>query len=109
MFDAPGACGRVLASGTDLIMICSHWTGTDRAYAMLEDLERDRAAGVISEDVLAASAARIDALLAAAPTHAPRLLDAEVLARHAGIAPLRTAAGAAGQTVSLAESPERGS
>jgi beta-N-acetylhexosaminidase len=103
MFDAPGACARVVASGTDLIMVCSHWTSTDRAYAMAEDLERARAAGALTEDVLATAGARVDALLAASTTHAPRLLPAELLAEHAALAPLHAGRGAVGQTVSLEE------
>jgi beta-N-acetylhexosaminidase len=104
MFDAPGACPRVLASGTDLIMVCSHWTSTDRAYAMLDDLEAARRGGTLTEATLAAADARIDALLAAAASHAPRLLDPAVLAEHARTAPLQAARGAVGQTVSLEES-----
>lgn len=103
MFDAPGACARVLSSGTDLLMICSHWTQTDRAYAMAEDLERSRRDGSLSDATVAAADARIDALLAAAPSHAPRLLDPARLAAHAALAPLHAARGAAGQTVSLEE------
>jgi beta-N-acetylhexosaminidase len=103
MFDAPGACARVLSSGTDLIMICSHWTSTDRAYEMVRDLERARADGSLTEATLAAAGARVDALLAAAPPPAPRLLADDLLAEHAGLAPLHAARGAAGQTVSLEE------
>jgi beta-N-acetylhexosaminidase len=103
MFDAPGACARVLSSGTDLIMICSHWTSTDRAYELVRDLERARADGSLTPATLAAAGARVDALLAAAPAHAPRLLAADVLAAHAGLAPLHATRGAAGQTVSLEE------
>lgn len=103
LFDAPGACARVLSSGTDLIMICSHWTDTGRAYAMVEDLERARRDGSLTEAALAAAGARVEALLASAPTHTPRLLDAARLAEHASLAPLQAARGAAGQTVSLDE------
>lgn len=103
MFDEPGACARVLASGTDLVMVCSHWTNTDCAYAMLADLERSLAAGELPRAIVEASAARVEALLAAAPRHEPRLLPPEVLAAHAALAPLQVAQGAVGQTVSLEE------
>lgn len=99
MFDAPDAAARVITSGTDLIMICSHWTNTDRAYAMHDAL----ANAALEPAVLAASAARIEALLAAAPTHAPALLAPDVLAAHAAIAPLYAKRGVVGQTVSLEE------
>ncbi|TMQ24490.1 MAG: glycoside hydrolase family 3 protein [Deltaproteobacteria bacterium] len=103
MFDTPGTCTRVISSGTDLIMICSHWTNNDRAYGLAAELDAARAQGVLSEATLAASDARIDALLAAAPSHAPLLLDPGVFAAHARLARLHAARGAAGQTVSLEE------
>jgi beta-N-acetylhexosaminidase len=102
-FDAPGACARALEAGTDLLMVCSHWSSTDRAYAMVQDLERSRGAGELREDTLVAAERRIDALLAASTSHAPRLLDEAVLAHHATLAPLQAAPGAVGQTVSLKE------
>jgi hypothetical protein len=84
-------------------MLCSHWTATDRAYGMIDDLERSRASGELSAATIETASARIDALLAAAPQHAPRLLPPELLAAHAGLAPLQHAPGAVGQTVSLEE------
>ncbi len=102
-FDQPDACARVLSSGTDLIMICSHWTDTDRAYSLVDNLERARRDGSLDETTLAAADARIDALLAAAPTHTPHLLDPELLAAHARLAPLYLKRGIVGQTVSLEE------
>lgn len=103
MFDAPGACARVLSSGSDLIMICSHWTNTDRAYAMVDDLERSRADGSLDDATIAAADARIEALLAAASMPRPRLLDPSTFADHARLAPLHARRGAVGQTVSLEE------
>lgn len=103
LFDPPGAGARVLAAGTDLIMICSHWTQTDRAYAIAEDLARAAGTAELPAPALAAAGARVDALLAAATIHVPRLLDPAVLAEHARAAPLHAARGAAGQTVSLEE------
>lgn len=102
-FDQPGACAEVLTSGTDLIMVCSHWTSTDRAYGMVDDLARSHAAGALPDAVLATAGARIDALLARAARPAPRLLTADELADHAARAPLRLRPGAVGQTVSLEE------
>ncbi len=104
MFDAPGACAKALTAGTDLLMLCSHWSSTDRAYAMLDDLARSREQGELSGAVLEQSAARIDALLARITPSTPRLLGDDELAAHAASAPLRQRAGAVGQTVSLDES-----
>lgn len=103
LFDKPGACAEVLASGSDMIMVCSHWTSTDRAYELVADLERSYKSGELSDAVVSASAQRIDALLARAPRHVPRLLPASVFAAHETLAPLQVRAGAVGQTVSLEE------
>lgn len=103
MFDAHDAGAFVLSSGTDLIMICSHWTDTNRSYELVENLERARRSGTLDDAILAAANARIEALLAAAPTHTPRVLARELLAAHAKLAPLYLKRGAVGQTVSLEE------
>ena len=103
MFEAPGACAQVLASGTDLIMLCSHWTDTNRAYGMVDDLERSRTSGELDDATIAAADARIEALLRAAPVPRPHLLDPAVFTAHAGLAPLHAGRGSAGQTVSLEE------
>ena len=70
---------------------------------MIEDLEKSRATGSLADATLATADARIEALLSHAPTHAPRLLDAQLLAKHASLAPLHAGRGAVGQTVSLEE------
>jgi beta-N-acetylhexosaminidase len=103
MFEAPGACARVLASGTDMIMVCSHWTSTDRAYGLNDDLQRSVATGELAPEIIDASGARIEELLAAAPSNEPRMLPPEVFALHAASAPIRARPGAQGQTVSLEE------
>jgi beta-N-acetylhexosaminidase len=102
-FDQPGACAQVLTAGTDLLMVCSHWSSTDRVYAMLADLERSRAAGQLSDATLATAAARIDRLLATTAAPTPTLLPAATFAHHATLAPQRARPGAVGQTVSLEE------
>lgn len=103
-FDEPGACARALVAGTDLLMVCSHWSSTDRVYGMLDDLARSRDDGTLPDAVIEAADARIDALLAQLTPAAPRLLSPHELAVHATLAPLRARAGAVGQTVSLEES-----
>lgn len=100
-FENRTACADVLRSGTDLVMICSHWTNTDRAYQMVDDLERSVRDGYLETETLEASDRRLAALLARLPQSNPRLLDAELLAKHASVAPLRDREGGAGEWVSL--------
>jgi beta-N-acetylhexosaminidase len=100
MFDRAGMMGRLLAAGTDLVMICGD---SERAYDLLEDLERSVRDREVPSEALEASTARIDALLAALPLNRPKLLDPAVFASHATLAPLQQSRGVEGQTVSLEE------
>ena len=103
-FEQPEATIETLRSGTDLIMVCQHWTRTERALDFAAHIERAAARGELPDDLLQRSSDRITQLLHAATTHQPRVLPAETFARHATLAPLRPrSARAAGQTVSLKE------
>jgi beta-N-acetylhexosaminidase len=105
LYDEPDAAPRTIRAGCDLIMICDYWTETGRALGLADQLRDALRRGALSEAELEASRARVEALLAQAPQHAVEPLPAEVFARHAGIAPTRTAAALArgGQTVALDE------
>jgi beta-N-acetylhexosaminidase len=88
LFEDPRQAVRLLQAGTDLMMVCAHWTDTERsrgfAQAMLEAL----ADGSIAADEEARSRARIAALLQSAPQHGVRMLAPEVFARHRQVAAL---------------------
>lgn len=101
MFEHPGACAQALSAGSDLIIICSHWTNTDRVYGMTADMERSAQAGELSEQTLDDADARISKLVERATVNTPRLLGSETFSQHVAIAPLQQRAGAEGQTVSL--------
>lgn len=86
LFDDPRQAVRLLRAGTDLMMVCSHWTDTERsrgfARAMLEAL----AAGEIDAAADARSRERISRLLEGASQPAVRALPSELFQRHARVA-----------------------
>lgn len=79
---------RFLLAGGDVLTLAGAGTDTGRALDLARAMGREAAAGRLAERVLDASRERIDALLRAAPRHDARMLDADVLAAHAEIAPL---------------------
>lgn len=105
LYEDPDAAPRTLRAGCDLIMICDYWTETERALGLADQLRGALHSGTLREADLEASRARVEALLAQAPQHAAEPLPAEIFARHAAIAPTRTAPAIArgGQTVGLEE------
>jgi beta-N-acetylhexosaminidase len=71
-----------VAAGCDLLLLCAHLTETDRALGLARELERAEAAGGREAELIAASRERVERLLAGAPQHAVRELDATVLRAH---------------------------
>jgi len=87
-FAKPEAAARLLASGCDLIMVCAHWTETERVRDFAQAILRAREDGLLSEPLLSASQARIDALLRQAPRNAVTRLTPEIFERHTQAGPL---------------------
>jgi len=82
LFDRPGSAARALNAGCDLLMMSAHWTDTSRVLGLAQSLLEGLNDGGLEEKVFAASSARIEKLLAAAPTHSVIPLAQEVLAAH---------------------------
>jgi beta-N-acetylhexosaminidase len=92
LFEDPAATVRLFAAGTDLMMVCSHWTDTDRCRGFAEALMRALRCGEISSQWDERSRARIHRLLALAPQNSVRALTAETFAAHREAGPLFGAA-----------------
>lgn len=58
-FSRAGACADILNSGTDLIMISSHWTDTERVRWMMADLHESVRFGVLRREALEDSVRRM--------------------------------------------------
>jgi len=91
LFDDPTAAVRLLLAGTDLMMVCSYFTDTDRCRGFARAMLAAQQQGVISAEFAAQSRERIHSLLERAPQNAVQPLSAQVFERHKGAGMLFTA------------------
>ncbi len=87
-FDAPEAAARFLAAGSDMLMVCSHFTDSDRTRTFAAAIRDEIDQGRLDGEHLARSRKRIEALLARAETNPVRELPGSVLQAHATTAAL---------------------
>jgi beta-N-acetylhexosaminidase len=91
MFDDPTAAARLLLAGTDLMMVCSYATDTDRCRGFAQAMIAAQQQGVIAPAAAAQSRERIHLLLQRAPQNAVRALPEAVFERHKSAGMLFTA------------------
>ncbi|HTT03911.1 MAG TPA: beta-N-acetylhexosaminidase [Steroidobacteraceae bacterium] len=65
-FEDPAAAVQVFAAGADLLMVCAHWTDTDRCRGFARALLAAERTGHLAPELLESSRRRIRALLARA-------------------------------------------
>jgi beta-N-acetylhexosaminidase len=88
LFEDPKAAVRLLLAGTDLMMVCSYATDTDRCRGFAAAMIDAQRSGVISEDAEAQSRERILSLLSRAAQNEVKSLAPEVFERHRAAAPV---------------------
>jgi beta-N-acetylhexosaminidase len=88
LFENPSATVQLFGAGTDLMMVCAHWTDTERCRDFAETLATALQEGKVAADWDAQSRQRIRQLLARAPQNPVAPLSEEVLASHRGAGPL---------------------
>jgi beta-N-acetylhexosaminidase len=91
LFDDPTAAVRLLLAGTDLMMVCSYFTDTDRCRGFAQAMLSAQQQGVISPEFDAQSRERIHSLLERAPQNTVHPLSADVFERHQSTGVLFTA------------------
>jgi beta-N-acetylhexosaminidase len=82
LFEEPSATVRLFGAGTDLMMVCAHWTDTERCRGFARALMRALEEGKIAADWDTQSRQRIRGLLARAPQSPVAPLAEDVLATH---------------------------
>jgi beta-N-acetylhexosaminidase len=82
MFDSPDAAVQFMAAGNDILMICAHWTDTERARVLARAILNARRAGLIDGRILDRAHERIDVMLAATPQNEVRALSNDVFRCH---------------------------
>lgn len=86
MFEDVAAPVGFLLSGADMMMVCAHWTDTDRCRGFAQAILAAQESGTVPAHLMTRSKERIRALLARAPQNAVTELPAHVFEthRHAG-------------------------
>jgi beta-N-acetylhexosaminidase len=83
MFDDAEAGVRFMAAGNDMLMICAHWTDTERARSLARAITDGRRSGALDRRLLDQAHERIASMLATTPQNEVRALSGEVFQRHA--------------------------
>ncbi|MBS0420694.1 MAG: glycoside hydrolase family 3 protein [Proteobacteria bacterium] len=91
MFDDPGAAVRLLLAGTDLMMVCSYFTDTDRCRGFAQSMLAAQQQGILSPEAAAQSRERVRALLERAPQNPVSVLGEDVFATNRSAGMLFTA------------------
>jgi beta-N-acetylhexosaminidase len=92
LFDRPDSAVRLIESGCDMVMVCAHFTGTVRARGFARAIIAAMEEGRLDPGLLARSRARIEDLLARAPSNEVAFLPESVFRANAGVAALYDAA-----------------
>lgn len=87
-FADPNSAARLIESGCDIMMVCAHFTGTDRARAFARAIIAAAEKGRLDAAVLERSKARVDNLLAHAATDEVTALPESVFCAHQAAGPL---------------------
>jgi beta-N-acetylhexosaminidase len=82
LFDDPTAAVRLLLAGTDMMVVCAHWTDTERCRGFAKAVIEAQRQGTISSEAAAQSRERVLSLLARAPQNAITALSPEVVEQH---------------------------
>jgi beta-N-acetylhexosaminidase len=82
LFEDPRTAVRLFLAGTDLMMVCAHWTDTERCRGFAQALIEARGEGILSPEASAQSRERVLSLLARAPQNRITALSDEVFEQH---------------------------
>ena len=73
-FEKPDAAVRLIQAGCDILMLCSHWTDTDRSRNFAHAIIDARSGGDLNPRILEQSRERISTLLGRAPQNRVEVL-----------------------------------
>jgi beta-N-acetylhexosaminidase len=88
MFDHADAGVRFMAAGNDMLMICAHWTDTERARSLARAIVDGRRSGALDGRLLDQAHERVASMLATTPQNEVCALSSEVYERHAKVGTL---------------------
>jgi beta-N-acetylhexosaminidase len=88
IFDDPRAAVRLLLAGCDMMMVCAHWTDTERSRGFAEAMLEAERQGELPASVTAPSRRRVRELLEKTPQHPVAALTEAALAEDRAAGPL---------------------
>jgi beta-N-acetylhexosaminidase len=88
MFEDTAAPAKFLLSGADMMMVCAHWTDTDRCRGFAQAVIAAQENGMLPMDLMRQSKRRIGALLARTPQNAVTELPSHLFEEHRQAGPL---------------------
>jgi beta-N-acetylhexosaminidase len=91
LFDDPAAAARLLLAGTDMLMVCSYWTDTERSRGFARAVIEAQQRGTIPAEAAAQSRNRVLSLLSRTPQNTVSALSSEIFERHGQAGALFTA------------------
>lgn len=87
-FDDPASASRLIESGCDIMVVCAHFTGTDRARDFARAIIAAAKVGRLDPAVLERSRARVTGLLSRAAMNEVTALPESVFCAHRAAGPL---------------------
>lgn len=88
IFENADAGPQFMSAGNDMLMICAHWTDTNRARMLAQSIYDARRSGALDDRILERACGRIENMLASTPQNEVRALSDETFLRHANKGPL---------------------
>jgi beta-N-acetylhexosaminidase len=88
MFENPDAAVQFMAAGNDMLMICAHWTDTERARFLARAIIDARRSGSLDGRLLDRAQQRIHTMLDQTQQNSVRELPDGIFLRHAKAGPL---------------------
>jgi beta-N-acetylhexosaminidase len=88
LFENADAAAEFISAGNDMLMICAHWTDTERARLLARAIVDGRKNGSLNRRILDSAHERIDTMLGQTRQNSVRALPDEVFRRNAEIGPL---------------------
>jgi beta-N-acetylhexosaminidase len=88
MFENADAAVQFMSAGNDMLMICAHWTDTERARFLARAIIDARRNGSLDRRLLDRAQERIHTMLGQTQQNSVRELPDGILLRHAKAGPL---------------------
>jgi beta-N-acetylhexosaminidase len=88
MFEKPESAVRFMSAGNDMMMVCAHWTDTERARELAKGMIEGIESGALARYELERSRERIANMLERTPQNKVQSLSEDIFRNHAEVGTL---------------------